>query len=191
MKNVAYKLFKVYASKPGKLFPLYVNADKEVPVGEWLDAENGEMTNNGKVKSKLGELCFRPGWHLSDYPIAVHIGMKNENGVIEFMKPDTVWCECSYSDIINYQMEANKNGTNKKGVLIPKNAYLKNIPENGFYRYKTNPVQLGDWIIAGKIKVERVMTDEEVEEMLRKNGIQPMKRWGEFFDNEKYGFKIS
>ena len=33
-----------------------------------------------KVKSRLGLLAFRPSYHLSDIPLAVHIGVKGESG---------------------------------------------------------------------------------------------------------------
>lgn len=188
--SIAYKLFKVYTKSPGKLFPLYVNANEEIPVGKWISAKCGEMTNNGKVKSKLGELCFRPGFHLSDIPLATHIGVKGNSGTIEFIKPDTIWCECEYSDKINYQVKANKNGINSHGNVIPKNAYLKEIPVNGFYRYKTNPQQLGTWIIAGEIKIIRVLSDTEVNKILQKNGMTPMPRFGGEFDSKKYGIRI-
>lgn len=189
MGNIAYKLFRVSVSYPGKLFPLYVNSDKETKIGEWLDAECGELTKNGKVKSRLGELCYRPGWHLSDLPYATHIGVKNDQGIIEFMKPDTVWCECEYSDETNYQLIANKNGINRKGKLVEKNAYLTKIPVNGFYRYKTNPNMYGNWIIAGSIKINRVLSDEEVKEILINHGLKPMERYKGNFNCEKYGFE--
>lgn len=190
MKNIGYKLFKVTQSRPGELFPLYVNANKVTPVGKWIQAEYGEMTENGKVKSKLGQLCFRPGWHLSDLPIATHIGVKNSQGEIEFIKPDNIWCECEYSDKINYQMLAYQNGTNDKGIIIPKNAYLKDIPYDGFYRYKTSPHMTGDWIIAGSIKINRILSDAEVADILKKKGIRPMTRYGGEFDAKKYGIVI-
>ena len=79
--GIGYKLFKVKASQKGKLFPLYVLADKETPIGVWLKAEEGTKSSDGShVKSKLGDLCYRPGWHLSDYPLATHIGAKDKNG---------------------------------------------------------------------------------------------------------------
>ena len=56
---IAYKLLH---KKGDKLFPLYVLSNEEVPVGVWLDAKEGEKLQNGKVKSKLGPLQFRPGW---------------------------------------------------------------------------------------------------------------------------------
>ena len=38
---IGYKLFR---TKNGKLYPLYVLANKETPVGEWIEAECGEMS---------------------------------------------------------------------------------------------------------------------------------------------------
>jgi len=70
----AYKLFRIDPRKPGKLFPLFVNANEEVSVGQWLEAEAGSHTESGKVKSKLGPLAYGPGRHMGDLPIATHRG---------------------------------------------------------------------------------------------------------------------
>lgn len=172
---IAYKLFRTMKSKPGKLFPLYVLANKETELGVWLPAENGILMENGKVKSKLGGLAYRPGWHLADFPLATHIG-KKVNGEIAYMRDDTVWCECEYETTINYQLEANANGTTGDGRVIPKNSMLRHVPEHGYYRYKTNPNMLGEWIIAGNIKVNRVLSDAEVAEICRKRGYEPQRR---------------
>lgn len=169
MSKIGYKLFRV---KRGRLFPLYVLSEKETPIGIWLEAEAGELQVNGKVKAKLGNgLCFRPGWHISSIPLATHIGIK-KNGVIVAQHPDTVWCEVEYSDEIDYQEKANKNGTNRHGKVIQTKAYLKEIPVNGFYRFKTNPNMFGEWIIAGAIKVIRVLSNEEVKQICEANGVK-------------------
>ena len=170
---IAYKLFKI---KHNKLYPLYVLSEKETPIGEWIEAECGELQENGKVKAKLGNgLCFRPGWHLADVPYAAHIGKRDKDGNL-LQRPDTVWCEVEYSDSISYQSVANKNGTNKQGKVIPVKAYLKEVPKDGYYRYKTNPLMYEDWIIAGAIKVNKILTNEEVDRICRENGIEPQKR---------------
>lgn len=162
------KAYKLLRMDRGKLYPLYVLSDKEVPVGVWLDAKEGDRLTNGKVKSKLGPLQFRPGWHLSDIPLAVHIGIK-EDGMIKYMHDDEVWCECEYSDEIDYQSEVDKNGKGKK-------AMMDTIPVNGFYRYKTSPMMLGTWIIAGRMKVIRVLSDAEVGRICIENHQKPMSR---------------
>ena len=184
----AYKMFRVSKKNPGKLYPMFVLTDRETVMGKWLPAQMGKKNRDGKVMSRLGPLAFRPGWHLSDLPIAIHIGIK-ENGVIKYQRPDTVWCECEYTDKIDYQSQADHNGMNKAGVLIKKNAYLEYIPFDGFYRYKTSPVMLGDWIIAGGIKVNKVLTDAQVDQILRDNGMDPMPRYGGPIDLAAYGFE--
>lgn len=74
---IGYKLFRVSKKYPGKLFPLYVNANTNIPIGEWISAEPGERLENGKVKSKLGPLRYRPGFHINDVaPYVSHIGQK-------------------------------------------------------------------------------------------------------------------
>lgn len=187
---IGYKLFRLNKKYKGKIFPLFVNTDKETPIEVWVKAECGELTDNGKVKSKLGQLCYRPGWHLSDIPYASHIGRKGDSGEIEYINENYVWCECEYADKINYQIQANKNGKNKKGIIIPRMAYLKEIPYDGFYRYKTNPNMYGDWIISGTIKVNRIMSDEEVNKILIDKGIKPMPRYGGCIDLAEYGLTI-
>ena len=69
----AYKLFRVHPKHPGKLFPLFVDPNVPVTMDKWLAAQPGEMSGK-KVKSKIGPLAYRPGWHGGDLPIATHIG---------------------------------------------------------------------------------------------------------------------
>ena len=171
---IGYKLFRVKRSAPGQLFPLYVLSDQPVPIGVWLPAQEGPRKENGKVRSRIGDLAFRPGWHLSDIPLAIHIGIK-EDGVIRYMHDDEVWCECEYTDTIDYQPVADRQGL-RDGVFHPRDAMLSVIPIGGFYRYKTSPQMLGKWIIAGGMKVLRVLLDEEVAALCRASGYDPLPR---------------
>ena len=154
----AYKLFKF---KGGKLFPLYVNADKETPVGVWVEATPGELTEDGKVKSKLGKLAYRPGWHCSDHPVALHIGKKQnpKDKLPSFRPTDQVWAEVEIKDDIDWQKFADQQGTTAR------DKQLRFVPKGGYYEYKTNPNMFGKWLIAGEIKVNRVLTDAEVSEI--------------------------
>ena len=95
----------------------------------------------------------------------------------KYQKDSTVWAEVEYSDEIDYQPEADKAGRNKKGKIIRKNACLRHIPENGCYRYKTSPSMYGEWIIAGQMKITRILSNEEVKEICRAHGLEPLEVW--------------
>lgn len=174
----AYKLFRTDARQPGKLFPLFVLADQAVPMAEWLRAEIGPMSGD-KVKSKLGPLAFRPGWHAGDVPVATHIGMKD--GVADkkpkYRNPEHVWAEVEFAADVDWQAEANKRGTNASGKLVPVRAHITDqLPVGGFYRYKTNPNMEGTWLIGGEMKVNRVLSDSEVKRINDKAGAADLPR---------------
>lgn len=180
---IAYKALRVRKKEPGKLFPLFVNASLETPLGVWLDADIG---NN--LKTKLGALALRPGWHLGDLPRAAHIGKKGPEGKINRQHYDIVWCECEVAADVDYQPEANQNGTNAKGVLVKGRADIKDkIPADGYYRFKTNPNMEGEWIISGAIKINRVLTDAEVDQIQIDNGLTPIPRDGGPINLAEYG----
>ena len=82
----------------------------------------------------------------------------------------------------------NRNGMNDKGVLVPKKAYLQHIPVDGYYRYKTSPLMFRNWVIAGSIRILRVLTDQEVDLILMEEGLSPMPRQGGPIDLAAYGF---
>ena len=187
----AYKLFRVRKDKPGKLFPLFVGADEAIDTGIWLDAEIGPDAGNGKVKSKLGALAMRPGWHAGDAPVATHIGDKANirDKAPSFRPENQVWAEVELANDIDWQMEANQRAQrNKAGNIIPRTAHITDrIPTDGLYRYKTNPNMTGNWIIAGSMKVNRILSDAEVERINKKRGVADLPR-KQPFDAEKYGF---
>lgn len=195
----AYKLFRVDKKKPGQLFPLFVKANEEVLTDVWYDAEVGDLTPDGKVKSKIGNLAYRPGWHMGDVPIATHIGEKynfDKKSTDKSLKKPTarnanhVWAEVEVSADVNWQTEANKRASKtKEGKIIPRTAHITNqIPEDGYYRYKTNPNMTGNWIIGGAIKVNRVLTDKEVKDINDKAGVADLPRV-EPIDLSEYGFE--
>jgi hypothetical protein len=181
----AYKLFKLMKTRPGEIFPLFAKdpgTSVATPVGKWVPAEN---------KPPSG-LATRPGWHSGDIPYAPHLHTK-EGEVAE----DRVWAEVEYPRDVDWQPKAYegaryrrvKEGQQGPPQLIPKTAELKEVPEGGFYHYKTNPNMLGEWIISGGLKVNRLLPDAEVSDILRQLGYEPPTRRGGEFDPEKWGFK--
>lgn len=193
----AYKVFKV---KNGKLYPPMVanSGGKDTPVGVWLDAEEGEFaglskTGRPKVKSTGGEpLAYRPGWHLGDIPRAKQFDRLNkETGEYEFPK-DFVWAECDYAMDVDYQPESDAQGymrtkmddqgnvvTYKSDKYQHSLAGLPKLPKDGYYKYRTNPnPDTVPWVITGQMKVNRLLSDDEVNAILKKNGIAPIHRQG-------------
>ena len=172
----AYKLFRTKGD--GKLYPLFVNADKPVPMGEWLEAEEGPQGKaEGRVKSKIGDLAYRPGWHAGDLPMATHIGGKSDPSLKKpDYRPDNhVWAEVEMAADKDWQSVADSRGKGVKAHITDQ------VPYGGFYRYKTNPNMTGNWLIGGNMKVNRVLPDEEVKAINDQAGTADLPRRSEGF----------
>jgi hypothetical protein len=185
----AYKLFRVHPKHPGKLFPLFVNANTPVEMGKWIAAQEGEMAN-GKVKSKIGPLAYRPGWHAGDLPVATHIGEKSDPTLTApDLRPENhAWAEVEMPHDVDWQSVANERGVNKQGRLIPSRAHITDqIPVGGHYRYKTNPNMTGNWLIGGSMKVNRILSDKEVAKINKAAGAADLPR-AKAFNPKKFGF---
>lgn len=185
----AYKLFRVHKDHPGKLFPLFVDANTPVEMNKWVDAKEGDM-KDGKVKSKIGALAYRPGWHAGDLPMATHIGEKSDPSVTapDRRPANHAWAEVEMPDDVDWQAEATKRGTNAQGKVIPVKAHITDqIPKGGHYRYKTNPNMTGNWLIGGSMKVNKVLSDAEVDRINKKAGMADLPRT-EPFAKKTFGF---
>jgi len=214
----AYKLFT--KGKDGKLYPLFVDADTEVPTGTWLDAtfpdyrftaENGKqyVPSRGtagkkgtgdsikipdqETRDKLIEAGFlpkgskaksikavaaRPGWHAGDVPIATHIGPETKiNGKsVKYRGEDQVWAEVEMPADVDWQAIANAKARIKKdGTPDVRTADINDeMPSMGHYRYKTNPNMTGEWLIGGEMKVNRVLSREEVNAINEAAGVKDL-----------------
>lgn len=176
----AYKLFRTDAE--GNLYPLFVDANTPIPKNEWLQAKAGELSKEGKVKSKIGKLAYRPGWHAGDTPNASHIGGKAVKGKTgkkdppDYRKPNQVWAVVEMGDDVDWQSVANsrapivKSGVNK-GKPMARQAHITDqIPMRGHYRYKTNPNMQGEWLIGGEVKVLGTIDSQQVQDIHKKLG---------------------
>ena len=179
-KKRAYKLFRTNPKFPGQLFPLFVENDKGVPIGKWIDAEIGPM-KEGKVKSSIGNLAMRPGWHSGDLPVASHIGGKSQGqgqGKPDYRPDNQVWALVEVPNDVDWQSEANSRAeTTKAGKPIARTAHITDqVPEGGHYKYKTNPNMTGEWIISGSMRVAKVLSDAEVQAVNDKAGVADLPR---------------
>jgi hypothetical protein len=193
--KTVYKLFKVKKGFPGELFPLFVGANQSVTTGEWIQAKAGELTKTkeGKtmVKSTLGPLAYRPGWHSGDIPLATHIGSKvNKNDKAPSFRSDNqVWAEVEVGDDVDWQTVANERAEiAKNGKPIAKTAHITDqVPLGGSYKYKTNSNMTGSWVISGEMKVNKVLTQAEVDQLNKAEKAKDLPR-REPFDYQAYGF---
>lgn len=214
----AYKLFT--KGEDGKLYPLFVDADTEVPTGTWLDAtfpdyrftaENGKqyvpsrgtagkkgtgdsikipdqetrerlieagfLPKGSKAKS-VKAVAARPGWHAGDVPIATHIGPETKiNGKsVKYRGEDQVWAEVEMPADVDWQKIANSKARIKKdGTPDVRTADINDeMPSMGHYRYKTNPNMTGEWLIGGEMKVNRVLSREEVNAINEAAGVKDL-----------------
>jgi hypothetical protein len=155
---ITYKLFR---EKNGNLYPLYVNADDAIAVGEWLKSKPGTLVDDTHVKAKGcgGKLRLRSGYHSTMIPFTDWIGEKQPDGTLAQRK-DCVWCEC---EVKGNEIESKT----RTGYDI--------VPDNSYYFFKTNSKQVDPWIISDWIRVNRKLTNEEVAEICRANGVEPQK----------------
>lgn len=185
--GIGYKVF--YRGKDGKLYPpMVANPDgKDTPVGVWLDADEGVragVSKTGRPRVKAGgkgtqggsgTLAYRPGWHLGEIPYALQFNRRNpQTGERDLFPADFVWAEVEYAADHDYQQEAMSHGINPSGKFQHSLAGLPRIPKDGFYRYRTNPnPQTDPWIITGAMKVRRILSKVEVDDLVRKAGREP------------------
>lgn len=199
--------YKVFYLKDGKLYPpMVANPDgADTPVGVWLDADaapQAATSKTGRKKVKAGgkgtqggsgTLAYRPGWHLGEIPYALQfnrgpkvdnpLGITGKNGKVikvgKYFPANFVWAEVEYAKDVDYQDEAMSYGYNEAGNFQHSLAGLPKVPEDGSYTYRTNANPATDpWIITGAMKVNRILTDSEVDELVRQAGREPQLREG-------------
>lgn len=148
---VTYKLFRM---RNGKLYPLYVESNREMEIGRWLVAGTGERVDETHVKASGcgGKLSLRPGFHSTTVPFTDWIGKKTDAGLVQ--RKDTVWCECEV--VGKQQFVLGKNGSRE---LL-----------DGWYYFRTNAKQKDPWIISKLLKINRILSRSDVERICRENG---------------------
>jgi len=139
----AYKLFRTLKSHPNKIFPLFIGKTKPTPIGEWVQAEF--LPTKGYAE--------RPGWHAGVLPYAPHLMKKDGT-----MQEGRVWAEVELPADKDWQAIADVSKTRD---------IRDKVPEGGHYRFKTNKMQGDAWIIGGAIKVNRVLSPDEVRSILK------------------------
>ena len=151
------KTYKLFRMREGRLYPLFVETGREMEMGIWLEAGIGELADPTHVKSRLGPLALRPGFHSTEIPFVDWIGKKQDGMLVQ--RKDTVWCECE----VDGQQE---NPSERYGK--------RTLPEDWNY-FRTKPNQPFPWIISNRIKIMRVLDHAEVEAVCRAHGVVAQK----------------
>ena len=151
------KTYKLFRMREGRLYPLFVETGREIEIGRWLEAGIGELADPTHVKSRLGPLALRPGFHSTEIPFVDWIGKKQDGMLVQ--RKDTVWCECE----VDGQQE---NPSERYGK--------RTLPEDWYY-FRTKPNQPFPWIISNRIKIKRVLDHAEVEAVCLAHGVVAQK----------------
>nr|WP_297765818.1 hypothetical protein [uncultured Butyrivibrio sp.] len=159
---LVYKLFRV---KDGKLYPLYVEADREMALGVWLKAHVGELADPTHVKSAGcgGRLSLRPGFHSTSLPFTNWIGRKMPDGTLA-QRANSVWCECEIRG-----SEVSVTERNGSRTIV-----------DGYYKFKTNSKQKEPWFISSEIKINRILTQNEVKTICAEKGVKAQMHESEY-----------
>lgn len=180
----------------------------DTPVGVWLNAdvggiavdENGvplraKTTGRLRVKNDKGgdSLAFRPGWHLGEWPDAKQFNKTNpRTGEAKSVMPDDlVFALCEVAADRDYQLEAISYGVGENGKFNRSQAGLPYLPQDGYYKYRTNPdPATAPWLITGAMRVVEILDDDDCARICAQYGVKPDERYsGKKINLADYGLK--
>ena len=141
MVETGWKLFEM--NEEGRLFPLFINKKEETPMNEWVMAE---------IIDYHPSFAHRPGWHIgAGVPSAAWLMSADETYKSQRGKRfRRVWCEVEYVADIDYTSIVEK---------LSQKCFKDRLPDGGFYNFRESGNRL--WIIADRIRITRVLSEEE------------------------------
>lgn len=175
----------------GMLFPLFIKNEGDVSksgikLGKWyrcgqgalqgafdkdhkpVKYTSGDLKGQQKVavNSKLGNLSYRPGWHIGSSPLTRHIGAgdKTKDNDYDLMHAQNVWAVLEFAG----RPLTDADTAGKKTSNGIKDFRDDDSFKGSYYHFKTNSSadKDEDWIIADAIKVVCVLNDEEVKQIV-------------------------
>ena len=153
--KTGWKLFEMRYD--GKLFPLFIGKNEETVMNEWVMAE---------IIEHHPGFAMRPGWHLGVYlPSAPWL--MSADGTYKSQRGKRfrrVWCEVEYVADVDYTPIVEQ---------LPKKCFVDRLPDGGFYNFKESGNRL--WVIADRIKVTRILSEEERQRILNEANYDEME----------------
>ena len=158
-KQKYYKLFEM--DRLGNLYPLFIDKKTIYPIGQWIQAENHPTAGFAKRPGiHVGQICSAP-WLMS-----ADGTYKSQRG--KHWK--RVWCEVECNTTIDYTNVVEQ---------LPKKCFVDHIPENGFYRFRETGCNRV-WIITDKVKIIRMISEEERFQLLADIGYDEEKEFAPY-----------
>ena len=150
-----YKLFEM--NSEGRLYPLFIGKNEETVMNEWVMAE---------IVEHHPGFSHRPGWHLGTM-IPSAAWLMGADGTYKSQRGKRfkrVWCEVEYVADIDYTSVVEQ---------LPKKCFVDRLPDGGFYNFKESGNRL--WVIADRIKVIRVLSEDERQRILKEANYDEME----------------
>ena len=148
-------------------------------------------------------LAYRPGWHTGTLPFNPQgAGAKDgkynkdnpnpEHPYAHILFPNVVIAEVELAADKDYQQAFEDSAIRTKDGKIKTNeSGLREIPKDGFYNYTTNANNNelpGDWLIGGSLKINRILTQDEINARMDAAGVARQLRVGGDLDLKALGF---
>lgn len=144
--------------------------------------QRGFLPKGSKAKN-ITALAYRPGWHAADLPYFPQGGKQDpESNYGNVHRANQVVFECEFSANKDYTKTARSQAKafNNEGKFVSRNADLQYMPKDGYYQYTTNQFlkdeDKGHWYIGGAMKINRALTQEECDTILKENG-KAVQEW--------------
>lgn len=144
--------------------------------------KRGFLPEGSKAKY-ITALAYRPGWHAADLPYFPQGGKQDpESNYGNVHRSNQVVFECDLSANKDYTEIARRQAKayNSEGKFVARNADLQYMPKDGYYQYTTNQFlkdeDEGHWYIGGAMKINRALTQEECDTILKENG-KAVQEW--------------
>jgi hypothetical protein len=139
----------------------------------------------GSTAKSITALAYRPGWHAGDMPFFPQGGFKiSGSNYPNVHRHNQVVFECELSaneDWTTTKWVDEKVNGKKTGNKVLKYYDFQTMPVDSFYEFATNPLtnaeSLGKWYIGGSLKINRALSESEVNDILLENGFLPQE-WG-------------
>ena len=155
-----YKLFEM--DYQNNLYPLFIDKKTIYPIGEWIKAEN--------IQHHPG-FASRPGIHIgAEMPSAPWL--MSADGTYKSQRGKRfkrVWCEVEYVADIDYTEEV---------LQLPRKCFTDRLPDGGYYNFRESGNRL--WIIADRIRITKIISEEERVEILKSMNYDEMEAFAPY-----------